>query len=306
MTTDQTSESSTGPAQADPSAGAPERLRTKLARRWVIRMVLITAALLGFGTWALVDLVHFYPERGRGYAAYKQLEYLRAATDARTIFNASVPDPRARLVDLRERESTNRLTEMERRQLDWLSSLAVPGMGMLSEEHTVMADPQATRDQLEQRFLTENPPKGLSAFDLPSQWLIMFISWGFAAHLIILWLRVTSKTYRWDPQDKRLHLPRGASLVPADLEDVDKSKWHKFIVKLEVNDAHPKLGGQSVTLDLFRYTLLEEWVLEMEQEAFPDRQEQDEESAGTDEQLVPDAASGDSSSSVSEDSSRGS
>ncbi len=110
--------------------------------------------------------------------------------------------------------------------------------------------------------------------------------WGFALYLIVLWVRVAAKTYTWDAAHQQLGLPGGASLVPTDLADVDKRKWHKFFVTLEINDTHPKLAGQGVTLDLYRYVPLEEWVLEMERTRFPERAqaEQAEEAAANSEE----------------------
>ncbi len=74
-----------------------------------------------------------------------------------------------------------------------------------------------------------------------------------------------------------LGLPGGHSLTPADLTDVDKRKWDKFFVSLVVKPGHATLGGKEVALDLLRYEPLEDWVLEMEKAAFPDRVKAEEE-----------------------------
>ncbi len=246
--------------------------RTKLSRRWLIKMSLTTLAMLAFGGWAMFDLVHAYPKRGRDYAAAKQLEYLRAADVARSLFEASVAEPREALDTLRSRPS---LTESERAKLEWLEALAVPGLGMLKAEHTVMESPRETLASLEERLASAEQPRQLSAFDLPSQWLILFVCWGVGLYLIVLWVRVATKKYTWVAAEQKLGLPGGATLVPTDLADVDKRKWHKFYVTLEINDTHPSLAGKAVALDLYRYVPLEEWVLKMEQITFPDRQEEE-------------------------------
>lgn len=251
-----------------------EPLKTNLSRRWLLKMAVITLAFLAFGGWAMADLIHFYPARGEAYASAKQLEYLRASEAARSLFDASIDEPREVLDQLRERDS---LTEVERTKLQWLEALAVPGLGMLSAEHTQMESPKETLAALEERFATAQRPKALTAYDLPVQGLLMVVCWGIAAYLLLLWVRVATKRYTWIEAEQRLGLPGGASLVPSDLADVDKRKWHKFLVTLDIKESHPKLGGKHLTLDLYRYLPLEEWVLEMEQTAFPDRQQEEDE-----------------------------
>lgn len=253
----------------------PEMVKTKLARRWLLKMTVITLAFLIFGGWAMWDLFYAYPERGRDYASAKQLEYLRASDTARTLFDASIDEPSVSLGVLRGRDS---LTEVERAELGWLEALAVPGLGMLKAEHTQMESPRETLMELEEHFASAPRPKALTSYDLPVQGLIMVVCWGVAAYLIVLWIRVVSKRYTWVASEQRLGLPGGVTLVPTDLADLDKRKWHKFLVTLDIKAEHPKLGGKHVPLDLYRYLPLEEWVLEMEQTAFPDRQEDDADS----------------------------
>jgi hypothetical protein len=79
-----------------------------------------------------------------------------------------------------------------------------------------------------------------------------------------LYIRVAAKSYQFEPETHTLVLPGGERLAAADLKEVDKRKWHKFYVTLNMND------GRSHTLDLYRHDPLEEWVLEMEKAAFPE------------------------------------
>ncbi len=264
-----------------------EMVKTKLARRWLIKMTIITVAFLAFGGWALVDLVYVYPKRGVAFASVKQLEYLRATDSARTLFDASISEPSVSLELLSDRNS---LTEVERAELEWLEALAVPGLGMLKPEHTQMESPRETLMDLEEHFASAQRPKALTSYDLPVQAIIMVFCWGIAAYLLLLWVRVMSKRYTWVASEQRLGLPGGATLVPADLADLDKRKWHKFLVTLEIKGDHPKLGGKHVALDLYRYLPLEEWVLEMEKAAFPDRQEDDADSDSESGELAKDVS----------------
>ncbi|GIK18430.1 MAG: hypothetical protein DYG93_07510 [Leptolyngbya sp. PLA2] len=256
----------------------PTPTRTTLARRWLIRVVLITIALWAFGAWGLYDALVAYPKRGAAYAELMQLEYLRTANDRGVLGQASIDDPAGELARLRAKDVTQR-SAVEQQRLLWLEALATPGLNMLDPQHTRMENPGATLARLQSEWAQRPAPKPLSWFDLPSQWLILVVCWGFGTWMLILFGMVASKRYSWEPEAQRLTLPGGATLVPADLDDVDKRKWHKFIVFLKIKPEHVILGGRELRLDLFRYNHLESWVLEMEKTAFPDRQEEEEEAA---------------------------
>jgi hypothetical protein len=263
--------------------------KTVLNRTWLIKVVVMTLVLIAFGSWGLYDAVVAYPNRGEGYASHAELEYLRAAQAAdeneeRGVFRREldIPDPVAELAALRGREdelsnaSPGRQlrAQMELRRLDWLTSLQ--RIGQLEPERTTFEFPRQRLTELEAKWTTQTPPSPLAFYDIPSQWLIMVVCYGFALHLTLLFVRVASKSYSWDPVDKRLTLPGGESLVPDDLTEVDKRKWDKFIVYLRVRDGHEKLGGQAIKVDTYRYALLEDWILDMEA-AGPGTQETDDE-----------------------------
>ena len=105
------------------------------------------------------------------------------------------------------------------------------------------------------------------------------LCFAFTGYLLFLFLRVLTRTYRWNPETKTLTLPSGESIAPADLEDVDKRKWDKFIVFLHIKDSHSTLGGKEIRFDTYRHGRIEDWILEMEKVAFPDRIEEAEESS---------------------------
>ena len=58
----------------------------------------------------------------------------------------------------------------------------------------------------------------------------------------------------------------------ADVFRVDKRKWDKFIVFLRIKGSHPQLGGQEVRIDTYQHSLVEDWVLAMEEKAFPSQE----------------------------------
>lgn len=120
-------------------------------------------------------------------------------------------------------------------------------------------------DELDKKWAKSNQTQPLAGYDLPVQWLFVIIGFGGGFYLLVLLARAASTKFRWDAAAHRLTLPGGRAIVPADLKDVDKRRWHKYYVTLLLND------GSAQTLDLYRYEPLESWVLEMERVAFPDR-----------------------------------
>jgi len=271
--------------------------KTVLNRTWLIKVVVMTLALFAFGSWGLYDAVVAYPERGEGYASYARLEYLRAAVAAdeneeRGVLRreTSVTDAAAALSELRgierelqasaanESDPQHYRAQMQLRRLDWLTALS--RIGKLSPEHTTIEDPRIELVSLEEKWKTDTPPSALASYDIPSQWLIMGVCYAFTIYLVALFLRVAGRSYRWDPAEQRLTFPDGRSIVPGDLDEVDKRKWDKFIVYLRVREGHDTLGGQAIKVDTYRYALLEDWILDMEQTAFGS--EEPDEPAGAD------------------------
>lgn len=268
--------------------------KTVLNRTWLIKVVVMTIALFAFGSWGLYDAVVAYPKRGADYASYAQLEYLRAALAAdeneeRGVLRreASVDNPSAELAELRsieaelaaqaqnESDPRHYRAQMELQRLEWL--VALSRIGRLTPEETTMEFPRQTLATLEEEWKTGSSASPLAAYDIPSQWAIMVVCYGFTAYLLVLFFSVATKSYRWDPAEQRLTFPGGASIVPGDLAEVDKRKWDKFIVYLSIKPGHDKLGGQSIKVDTYRYALLEDWILDMEQAAFGSEEDSDEE-----------------------------
>ena len=281
--------------QAANRAGEGERrVSTTFNRPWLIRVVIMFVVLFAFGTWGLYDALVAYPNRGEAYAEYAEWQYLQAAQEADeedpAIFpgGVGVANPEQELEELTQREtqqrnqsdaansesSRHRRAQMEIAREKWLTALN--RVGELEPERTDL-ERDAVRDRLEQlgtEWTTKSPPSPLAGYDIPSQWVIAAVCYGFSAYILFLFIRVAAVNYRWDPSEKRLMLPGGASITPADITDVDKRKWDKFVVFVHVRPEHPQLGGKVLRFDTFRHARLEDWILEMEAEAFPERAEQ--------------------------------
>jgi len=267
----------------------PGTLTTTISRKWTLRMVIIGLVLFAFGLWGLYDAAVVYPARGARSAEWLEYQYLdqfatlRPPLDAR----ASVADPKAELDRVERRlAETGQVDAADRALREWVRSLHLIGK---REPATTTAiprqdfrgvpvnDARERRSELAQRWTTGGTssatPSPLSRWDIPVQWLITVLGMGIGLWMFVLLLRVRARRFTYEPATKRLTLPGGNSIVPEDIEDVDKRKWHKFFVAMKIKPSHPQLGGKTVEFDLLRFVPLEDWVLEMERAAFPDRAE---------------------------------
>jgi hypothetical protein len=248
--------------------------KTVINRPWLLKMALFGVGLVLFGLYGLYDATIAYPNRGEAFASYAQFQYLDQARSRGPLGReVSVADPRAELTRLNA--SNPEGLEMLRQR--WLASLAK--IGRLTPERTTMTDPEGAYAALSRIWVEgagsgskpKPQPKELASFDLPLQWVIVLIGFGGAGYLLVLFISARAKRYGWEQATRTLTLPRGETLTPADLEEVDKRKWDKFLVFLKIKPGHPTLAGQELKLDLLRYKPLEEWILEMERAAFPER-----------------------------------
>jgi len=310
-------------------AAQSEATASNINRPWLIRIVIISAVLLGYGAWSINDAYVNYPERGTTYASWAEWQYLGKAIDADRSEapgilrrEAAIKEPveeldRLRTSDVLERNESDlgggprqKRAEMEIARQTWLNALSVVGkldpaytnffrnpdveaasrlMGLegSSEAETISglnstlnpASPRTRFTELSTRWATETPPGPLRSYDIPVNKIQAVLCFAFTGYLLFLFLRVLTRTYRWNPETKTLTLPSGESIAPADLEDVDKRKWDKFIVFLRIKDSHSKLGGEEIRFDTYRHGRIEDWILEMEKVAFPDRIEEAEEAS---------------------------
>ena len=253
-----------------------ELARTKPNRPWLLKMLLFFLVLFALGVWGFYDATVAYPARGWADASYRLRDYLQSADDngRLNVRDLSVDDPAVALADLDTKGRTGQLSDLERARHDWLRALAV--LGSLDTEtvnEQITADPRARLAELDTEWNGRNQPSPLAAYDIPVQWGIALVGLLGALAMLVHVLRIVRVRYAWDASERRLVLPDGSSLVPANLEDVDKRQWHKFIVYLKVKKDHERHGGDELRLDLYQHAGLEGWVLEMEKAAFPERVE---------------------------------
>ncbi|GMV24491.1 MAG: hypothetical protein AMXMBFR58_05220 [Phycisphaerae bacterium] len=256
---------------------SPTILTTTINRGWMTKMVIIALFMCAFGLWGLYDALVAYPARGERAASFYQKEYLTLLEnrqDGSLLTRSSVSDPQAEYQALSQKREGNTLAEEELPKLLWLEQLKL--IGRLKPEHTTLTDPRTTLEDLKARWNTSqsSSPQELSWYDIPAQWVIMAVGVGVGLYLLGLIAVVRRTKYQWEPQSQRLHLPSGATLVPADIELFDKRKWDKFMIYLKIKPSHPQLGGREVELDLLRHSPLEDWVLAMERTAFPESTEE--------------------------------
>lgn len=265
-----------------PPASVLEPGTSRFAPRWWMKTLAFAVVLIAFGSWGLYDALVAYPERGIADAEHKQLEYLRAWATSGRLGDPSVAEPAAELERLKERSrQPSMMSQADPLRLRWL--IALDKVARLTPEHTRIDSPSERLQELEQAWTTKTPPKELSAYDIPAQWIFVAVGYTVGPWLLLRFAGVMGKKYRWDPDGKKLTIPGGHTITPADLEDVDRRKWDKFIVFLKINASHGALAGQEVKIDLYHYTQsVEDWVVALEHAAFPDRAIEDAEEEAED------------------------
>lgn len=262
-------------------------IKAPLNPKWVLKMGIFVIVLVAVGGWGLYDATVAYPARGERVASWAKWQYLQAvkAADEREDFGvmvreASVPDPKVEYASITDAEVAARVlsdaanrsgpryyrANMRLARKFWLEQLQK--IGQMKPARTTIDNPSQELDTLKLEWTTKAQPKPLASYDLPSQWLILSVSWTVAAYLIVLFLKVGATRFRWHEAEGRLDLPGGHSITAADLAEVDKRKWDKFIVFLKINDSHKSLGGREIRIDTYRHSLIEDWVLTLASTAF--------------------------------------
>jgi hypothetical protein len=248
---------------------------TRLNRPWLIKMVAFATLLIFFGFYGLYDATIGYPNRGLRYAEFCKYQYLDTAKTEHKLDRrgVSVEEPALELSRL-EKLEPGRREPLDGPRLDWLRALSTAHQ--LKPALTKIDDPDAEYARLKTMWTTSSgghmsAPKPLSAFDIWVQWIYVALGFGGGFWMIIHFIAVARQKYRWEAETRTLTLPDGTTLTPTDIEEFDKRKWDKFLIYLKIKPAHATRGGQELLLDLYRYTPLEAWVLEMEKTAFPER-----------------------------------
>ncbi|MFT5425036.1 MAG: hypothetical protein ACI89L_002843 [Phycisphaerales bacterium] len=273
--------------------------RAPLNKVWVVKIVVITVLLLGFGAYGMYDAMSAYPKRGATYASYCQWQYLMKLKEAESeqpgIFasEGSVPDPDEAYTRLTDPETLSRIrinagdhastitlrSQARLQRFEWLKALRT--IGAMEPTNTTIASPNEALGELDRFWARqESQPKALASYDIPSQWLIMGVCWFIGSWLILLMLKTMLRRYTWDPSEFRLTTPAG-SFAAGDLVEVDKRKWDKFIVFLRLAEGHA-MGSKEIKFDTYRHAKLEGWILAMEEERFGP-QEDGEEPGGEEE-----------------------
>ncbi|MBS0195786.1 MAG: hypothetical protein JSR77_03425 [Planctomycetes bacterium] len=280
------SESTPTPAETDTAPAEPVRSSatvTSLNRKWVIKMAAIILVLDLFGLWALYDALWAYPKRGANASEYLEYQLLDLLAKNKSNSDPSIPDPAQRLTQLKKQlNETGKLDEADGLRVRWLESLqlishlnanatSIPRDDFRGAKVTTAAE---RLDTLTKKWTRDqgkvDPPKPLSAFDIPSQWAILAICWSISGWVAVTLAASAGKKFRWNEATQTLTLPGGATLIPSQIAEFDKRKWHKFYIALHVKPDHPTLGGKTLEFDLLRYEPLEQWVLDMEKTAFPE------------------------------------
>ncbi len=236
-----------------------------LNRSWVIRMGIITIVFLGFGAWGWYDAMIAYPQRGLKVAEFMEKEYLAKADEQGRLVNTSVPEPASTWAMLRGGGATNELDQL---RFMWLDALSI--VNRLSPEYTTIGDPAARLATLQTQWGSRTSPKRLTRLDIPTQYLIMVSCTTVGLLILLVIFKVSRSKYTFDPSTATLTMPGNNTVRPADLAEIDRRKWHKYIVFLNIKPDHAGLGGKSIKIDLLRHAKVEQWVLAMEAVAFPE------------------------------------
>jgi len=259
--------------------------KAPLNPKWTFKLFIITFFVIGFGALGLYDAVIKYPARGERFADWAKWQYLDAAKSAGTeqfgIFEreTSVTDPVEELARLSDSEAMRRNasdaqnTTSSRRlratmyntRLQWLKGLKT--IGQLTPENTIIESPNDTLDALAAKWAAESSPKPLKGYDIPSQWGIMVICWFVGGWMLLNIIKVLGQKFSWHAETMTLMVPGPLAITPANIEEVDKRKWDKFIVFIKLNDTHGSHAGKEIKIDTYQHALVEDWILAMETKA---------------------------------------
>ncbi|MFN9992657.1 MAG: hypothetical protein ACK54H_04865 [Phycisphaerales bacterium] len=253
-------------------------------RRWTLTQIMYIVVLEAFAALCIYDALWKYPARGADAAAFNEYRYLNALakSDATTLAGFNLKDPVSAFERLAKKAD---LIGTDQALNEWLTQLSYIGAldgantsfprtdfrkgGAISDPNSRLAELKTEWERSDGSDKSHANP--LTSWDIPSQWIMLVMCELLSIGMAVVLIRTKSRHYGWDAATMTLTLPDGNSITPADLEDVDKRKWHKFYVHLRIKSAHPKLGGKEIEFDLKRYDHLEGWILAMESKAFPER-----------------------------------
>lgn len=280
---------------------------TTLGRNWLLKTILFTVLLLGFGCWGLVDALYFYPKRGEMDAARRLTDHLVAAEAAGMLSPSQlkVDDPAATLTALRTRRADlatraiadtadGRAAKVEFTRLEWLDSLNRM-WALRPEPRLVHTDkgPPALKYYFDMRTgegYTLTPDNTKS--DVPSRPLLAVLSAAANTSNNVTPLSGFDMLFQW------IFVVIGFGgglwmLIGLAIAAAKKYRWQPDTQTLTLHDGrditpadlkevdkrlwhkffvtlHLK-DGAAYKLDLLRYQPLEDWVLALERTAFPEQ-----------------------------------
>ena len=277
-------ESPTPPSDPNqPATDGATPTKTSLSRGWVIKSVVIIVVFLGLAAWGYLDATVIYIKRGQNHVDQARLAYLveLQQISTRRLRNAGVDDPAAELERLQRVIDEARALESNPGEevvakYTWLSALdKIENLEELASQNeaelerrragetaqdtlTLFANPREHLEQLAEERKDAKAPKPLNTWDIPLQWGFVVVGLGGGIPLLLMFLANASKSYRYDPATKTVTMPDGTDVYPDNLEAFDKRKWDKFLVFLTL-----KGETQERKVDLYRYTPLEDWLVEI-------------------------------------------
>lgn len=283
-----------------------ETQTTKLGRNWLLKTLLFTTLLVGFGCWGLADALYFYPKRGELVAARMLKDHLVAAdaVGKLTTSQLTVADPVQAYTQLRAKESElvrrsagetpdAKDANFEFTRLKWLDALNK--MWALRAEPRLVEAEKGPPPRKHYFDMREGQGYTLAAdggrTDLPPQQLLtrlvnaagttnqasplsgfdMLFQWVF---VVIgfgggLWMIAT---FIRAAGKKYSWIPATQQLTLHDGKTITPDDLREVDKRLW-HKFFVTLGlkdGSAYKLDLLRYQPLEDWILTMERTAFPE------------------------------------
>ncbi len=268
-----------------------ENQTATLSPRYWIKQLVIILVVAALGVWGFMDGFVWYPAQAVKFAQWSEWEYLSfldspppGASAGANLGVASIPDPVDEYQRLGEPDFVRNPATLDQVRGNWLDSLTI--VNHLDAQYTKYPRENETDGAVGSPFerlaaLREiwgnvdraNAPKRRSKLDIMFQYPIFAVGAGLALYFAYGLFRAVGTRYSWDPDAKRITLPGGIQVTPDQVDEFDKSQWHKFYVVLHLGESHPTHAGKSIKVDLYRHQGVEDWILEMERERFPEQVE---------------------------------
>lgn len=268
-----------------------ETQNASLSPRYWIKQVVIIVVVAALGAWGFMDGFVWYPADAVRFAQWSEWEYLDfldspppGASAGANLGVASIPDPVDEYERLGNPDYNRNPATLADVRGNWLDALGIAGM--LDSKYTEYPrknEKEGTVGSAFEHLATlretwgdvdrSNAPKRRSRFDIMAQYPIFLIGTGLALYFGYGLFRAVGTRYAWDPGTKRITLPGGIEVKPDQVDEFDKSQWHKFYVVLNLAEDHPTHAGKGIKVDLYRHRGVEDWILEMERERFPEQAE---------------------------------